>query len=120
MLARDSAIAAAEALRKSSSDKGFAPPRTVSRTQAQDLTADAVKEIMRLPTDKLPAFIVADAGGGAQAVYWVLDSKAQADPSPQARQQLRRGVEQQAAAADDLTYVAELKRKTTLASPERR
>jgi len=111
VLAREAANAAAEILRKAPADKAFSPPRTVSRTQAQELSVDALKQIMRLPADKLPAFIVADAGGGAQAVYWVLDSKVSSDPSPQVRQQLRRGIEQQVAAADDLTYVAELKRK---------
>jgi hypothetical protein len=44
-------------------------------------------------------------------VYWVLDSQLPAVTDPKTAEQLRRGVEQQAAAADDLSYVAELKRK---------
>ena len=111
VLAREAANAAAEVLRKAPADKGFSPPRTVSRTQAQELSPEALKQIMRVPAEKLPAIVVADAGGGAQAIFWVLDSKVPSDPSPQAKQQLRRSVEQQAGAADDLTYVAELKRK---------
>jgi peptidyl-prolyl cis-trans isomerase D len=110
-LAREAAAAAADDLRKAPSDKGFTPPRVVSRGQPQDLPPKALKEIMRVPADRLPAFIVADAGDGAQAVYWVLDSKLPASVDPQMAGQLRRSVEQQMAAADDLAYVAELKRK---------
>ena len=110
-LAREAAAAAAEELRKSPSDKGFTPPRAVSRGQTQDLPPNALKEIMRVPADRLPAFIVAEAGDDAQAVYWVLDSQLPAVTDPKTAEQLRRGVEQQAAAADDLSYVAELKRK---------
>ena len=110
-LARGAATAAAEALRKVPSDAGFSPPRQVSRGRAEGLSPDAVKQVMRVPADKLPAFVVAELGGGAQGVFWVLDSKLPPQADAQALAQLRRGVEQQVAAADDQAYVAELKRK---------
>jgi hypothetical protein len=66
---------------------------------------------MRVPAGRLPAFIVADSATGAQSVFWVLDSKRPEKTDPQALNQVRRGVEQQQAAADDQAYVAELKRK---------
>ncbi len=110
-LAREAANSAAEALRKAPSDVGFSAPRPVSRGQAQGLTPDAVRQIMQAPADRLPAFVVADAPGGAQAVFWILDSKVPEKTDEQTAAQLRRGIEQQQAAADDQAYVAELKRK---------
>jgi peptidyl-prolyl cis-trans isomerase D len=110
-LARDAAAGAAEALRKAPAETGFAPPRTVSRGQAEGMTPDALKEVMRVPADKLPAFVVADSAGGVQSVFWILDAKRPEKSDPQALSQLRRAVEQQLAAADDQAYVAELKRK---------
>ena len=110
-LALEAAGSAAEALRRSPSDAGFSPARPVSRGRAEGLSADAVKQVMRVPAEKLPAYVVAELGGGAQAVFWVLDSKRPDKPDAQVATQLRRGVEQQVAAADDQAYVAELKRK---------
>ena len=110
-LAREAADAAAEALRKAPAEAGFSAPRTVSRGQAEGLTPDAVKEVMRVPADQLPAFVVAGSAMGAQSVFWVIDSKRPAKTEPQALEQLRRSVEQQLGAADDQAYVAELKRK---------
>jgi peptidyl-prolyl cis-trans isomerase D len=110
-LARDAATAAAEALRKVPSDAGFSPPRKVSRGQAEGLSQEAVKQVMRVPADKLPAFVVAELSAGAQGLFWVLDTKMPPQADAQALAQLQRGVEQQVAAADDQAYVAELKRK---------
>jgi peptidyl-prolyl cis-trans isomerase D len=110
-LAREAAAGAAESLRKAPAETGFAPPRTVSRGQAEGMTPDALKEVMRVPADKLPAFVVADSAGGVQSVFWILDAKRPEKNDPQALSQLRRAVEQQLAAADDQAYVAELKRK---------
>jgi peptidyl-prolyl cis-trans isomerase D len=110
-LAREAAAAAAEALRKTPAEAGFSPPRTVSRGQAEGLGPDALREVMRVPAGNLPAFVVADSPMGAQSVFWVLDSRQPEKSDPQALSQVRRGVEQQQAAADDQAYVAELKRK---------
>jgi peptidyl-prolyl cis-trans isomerase D len=110
-LAREAASSAVDALRKAPVEAGFTPPRTVSRAQAEAMSSDALKEVMRVPADKLPAFVVADSGMGAQSVFWVLDSRRPEKADPQSLNQLRRGVEQQQAAADDQAYVAELKRK---------
>ena len=110
-LARDAATTAAETLRKTPAEAGFSPARPVSRGQAQGLSPDAMKEVMRVPAEKLPAFVLAESGGGAQAVFWVLDAKQPEKADAQAVSQLRRGIEQQLAAADDQAYVAELKRK---------
>jgi len=110
-LAREAANAAAEALRKTPAEAGFSPPRTVSRGQAEGMSPDALRELMRVPAGNLPAFVVADSPMGAQSVFWVLDSRQPEKSDPQALSQVRRGVEQQQAAADDQAYVAELKRK---------
>jgi peptidyl-prolyl cis-trans isomerase D len=110
-LAREAAAAAAEALRKTPAEAGFSPPRTVSRGQAEGMSPDALREVMRVPAGNLPAFVVADSPMGAQSVFWVLDSRQPEKSDPQALSQVRRGVEQQQAAADDQAYVAELKRK---------
>jgi len=111
-LAREAAASAAEALRKAPAETGFSPPRVVSRGQpAEGISPDALKEIMRVPADKLPAYVVAGSPAGAQSVFWVLDAKRPEKTDPQALDQLRRSVEQQQAAADDQAYVAELKRK---------
>jgi peptidyl-prolyl cis-trans isomerase D len=110
-LARDAATTAAETLRRTPAEAGFSPARPVSRGQAQGLSPDAMKEVMRVPAEKLPAFVLAESGGGAQAVFWVLDAKQPEKADAQAVSQLRRGIEQQLAAADDQAYVAELKRK---------
>jgi hypothetical protein len=66
---------------------------------------------MRVPADKLPAFVVAETSERAQAVFWVIDSKRPENSDANALAQLRRGIEQQVAAADDQAYVNELKRK---------
>jgi len=110
-LAQEAANRTADALRKAPAETGFSPPRTVSRGQAEGISPDALKEVMRVPADKLPAFVVAGSAMGVQAVFWVLDSKRPEKADPQALSQLRRGVEQQQAAADDQAYLAELKRK---------
>jgi peptidyl-prolyl cis-trans isomerase D len=111
-LAREAANLAAEALRKAPVETGFSPPRTVSRGgQAEGLSPDAIREVMRVPAGRLPAFIVADSATGAQSVFWVLDSKRPEKTDPPALNQVRRGLAQQQAAADDQAYVAELKRK---------
>jgi peptidyl-prolyl cis-trans isomerase D len=110
-LAREAAGAAADALRKAPAEAGFSPPQTVSRGQAQAMSPDSLKEVMRIPAEKLPAFIVADSGMGAQSVFWVLDARRPDKTDANAMGQLRRAAEQQQAAADDQAYVAELKRK---------
>jgi len=110
-LARDAANAAAETMRKAPADTGFSPARAVSRGQAEGMSADAIKQVMRVPADKLPAFVVAELNGGAQAVFWVLDSKRPEKADEKTIAQLRIGIERQMAAADDQAYVTELKQK---------
>ena len=110
-LAREAASAAAETLRKAPADAGFSPPRTVSRGQAEGMSAEAVKQVMRVPADKLPTFVVAELTGGAQAVFWVLDAKRPETADEKTLAQLRIGVAQQMAAAEDQAYVAELRQK---------
>lgn len=110
-MARESATHAAEALRKAPDAAGFSPPRPISRVQAEGLTAAAIKAVMQVPADKLPAFVTAELDGGAQAVFWVIDSRQPTQPDPQGREQVTRSIQRQLAAADDLAYVDALKRK---------
>ncbi|MCU0765214.1 MAG: SurA N-terminal domain-containing protein [Burkholderiaceae bacterium] len=110
-LAREAAAAAADALRKAPAEAGFSPPRIVSRGQAQTMSPEALKEVMRIPAEQLPAFVVADGGMGGQSVFWILDAKRPDKTDANALAQLQQAAEQQQAAADDQAYVAELKRK---------
>jgi len=98
-------------LRKAPAEAGFSAARQVSRGQAPGLSPDALNKLMQVPAEKLPAYVVAGLPGGTQAVIWVVDSKLPDKQDPALFEQLRRSIERQFGAADDLAYVEELKRK---------
>ncbi len=110
-LAREAAGKTLEGLRQTAGDAGFAAPTTVSRAQAQGLPPAALNAIMRVPADKLPAFVEAQLDGGTYAVVHVLSSKLPDQPNAQQREALARTLKQQAGAADDLAYLDALKTK---------
>lgn len=110
-LAREAGVAKLEALRKSPSDAGFSAARTVSRAAPEGLPPGALNAIMQAPADRLPAFVGAELDGGAYAVFQVLSAKLPEKPDPERRQFQQRAWQQQAGAADDLAYLASLKRK---------
>ncbi|MEW5879613.1 MAG: SurA N-terminal domain-containing protein [Pseudomonadota bacterium] len=110
-LAREAGIARLEALRKSANDGGFSATRTVSRSAPEGLPPGALGAIMRVPADKLPAFVGAELDGGTYAVFHVLSAKLPDKPDAERRQLQQRAWQQQAGAADDLAYLASLKSK---------
>ncbi|MFN3564933.1 MAG: SurA N-terminal domain-containing protein [Burkholderiaceae bacterium] len=110
-LAREAAAARIEALRKSPDDAGFSPKRTVSRSAPEGLAPGALRAIMQVPADQLPAFVGAELDGGTYAVFQVLSAKLPDTPDAERRQSQQRAWQQQAGAADDLAYLASLKRK---------
>jgi peptidyl-prolyl cis-trans isomerase D len=110
-LAREAAQKALAGLRQTPSDTGFAAPTTVSRAQPQGLPPAALNAIMRVPAEKLPAFVEAQIDGGTYAVVQVLGSKLPEQPNPQQREALARTLKQQIGAADDLAYLDALRTK---------
>ncbi len=110
-LAREAAQKTLDALRQSASDTGFAAPLTVSRAQPQGLPPAALNAVMRVPADKLPAYVGADLDGGAYGVFHVLDAKMPETANAQQREAIARALKQQAGAADDLAYLGALKTK---------
>ncbi len=110
-LAREAGTAKLQTLRKSPSDTGFSAARTVSRAASEGLPPAALNAIMQVPADALPAFVGAELDGGAYAVFHVLSARHPEKFDPQRRQFQQRAWQQQAGSADDLAYVAALKRK---------
>ena len=110
-LAREAGEQKLAALQKSSSDAGFAAPRSISRTQTQGLPAAAVTAVMRVPVDKLPAFVGAELDGGSYGVFQVLSSKLPEKQDAAQAEAQARALAQAFGAADDAAYVAALKTK---------
>lgn len=110
-LAREAGAARLEALRKAPSDAGFSAVRAVSRAAPQGLPPRALNAIMQAPADGLPAFVGAELDGGAYAVFQVLSARLPDKPDPERRRFQQLAWQQQTGAADDLAYLASLKRK---------
>ena len=115
-LAREAGEQRLAALRKEPSDAGFSPPKVVSRRQPQDMPPDALNEVLRIPSDKLPQFIGTEVGtdfrsssNAGYVIVKVISSKpSEAMPAAQ-REAQARAITQQAAAAAELTYAEGLK-----------
>jgi len=115
-LAREAGEQRLAALRKEPSDSGFSPPKVVSRRQPQDMPPDALNEVLRIPSDKLPQFIGTEVGtdfrsssNAGYVIVKVISSKpSEAIPAAQRDAQVR-AITQQAAAAAELTYAEALK-----------
>ena len=110
-LAREAGEKKIAALQQSPSDAGFAAPRFVGRTAADGLAPAALNAIMRVPTDKLPAFVGAELEGGAYGVFHVLASKVPDTTDAGQMQAQSRALGQAFGAADDMAYVAALRAK---------
>ena len=115
-LAREAGEQRLAALRKEPSDAGFSPAKVVSRRQPQDMPPDALNEVLRIPSDKLPQFIGTEVGtdfrsssNAGYVIVKVISSKpSEAMPVAQ-REAQARAITQQAAAAAELTYAEGLK-----------
>jgi peptidyl-prolyl cis-trans isomerase D len=110
-LARAAGAGKLAALEKAPSDAGFSAPRTVTRTRADGLPPAAVKAIMAVPAEKLPAYVGAELTGGGYAVFRVLSAQVPAAPAPQQRESLAQALQQQQGSADDSAYLEALKAK---------
>jgi len=121
-LAREAGEQRLAALRKQPMDKaneaGFSAPTVVSRRQPQDLPADALTEVLRIPADKLPQFVGAEVGtdfrnasAAGYVVVQVLSSKSGEAIPPAQRDAQARAITQQAAASAEFTYAEALKER---------
>jgi peptidyl-prolyl cis-trans isomerase D len=119
-LAREAGEARLAALRKQPSDEGFLPARFISRQQAQGLPPSALVQILRVPADKLPAFVGVEIENSGYLITHVLSSRAGAALEAPQREAQARVLAQQAAGADELAYADGLKsrHKVTILKPE--
>ncbi|MEO8186084.1 MAG: SurA N-terminal domain-containing protein, partial [Burkholderiaceae bacterium] len=115
-LAREAGEQRLAALRKEPSDAGFSAPKVVSRRQPQDMPADGLNEVLRIPADKLPQYIGTEVGtdfrsasNAGYVIVKVISSKPAEAIPPAQRDAQARAVNQQAAAAAELTYAEGLK-----------
>jgi peptidyl-prolyl cis-trans isomerase D len=109
-LAREAANARAAALQNAPGATGFSAPRSVSRNAPEKMTPAALNAVMRVPADKLPAYVVADTESGV-AVFQVV-SVSMPDKTDAARREgEQRGLERLYGAADDQAYLDALKAK---------
>jgi peptidyl-prolyl cis-trans isomerase D len=119
-LAREAGEARLAALSKQPSDEGFLPARFISRQQAQGLPPSALVQILRVPADKLPAFVGVEIENSGYLITHVLSSRAGAALEAPQREAQARVLAQQAAGADELAYADGLKsrHKVTILKPE--
>ncbi len=110
-LAREAGEARLAALRSAPSDAGFSATRTVSRLQPQGVPEEAVKAIMRVPADALPAYVGVELDSGAYAVFRVSAARMPDSPDAQQREATSRAVVRQLGAADDDAFLKSLKAK---------
>jgi len=119
-LAREAGEARLAELRKQPSDEGFQPARFISRQQAQGLPPSALVQILRVPADKLPAFVGVETEDSGYLIANVLSSRAGPALEAPQREAQERVLVQQAAGADELAYADGLKarHKVTVLKPE--
>ncbi|HVE89802.1 MAG TPA: SurA N-terminal domain-containing protein [Burkholderiaceae bacterium] len=119
-LAREAGEQRLAALRKEPIDKaneaGFSAPKVVSRRQPQDMPADALNEVLRIPADKLPQFVGAEvatdfrnAVNAGYVIVKVIGSKPSETVPPAQRDAQARAINQQDAASAEITYADGLK-----------
>jgi len=121
-LAREAGEARLAELRKQPSDEGFQPARFISRQQAQGLPPSALVQILRVPADKLPAYVGVETEDSGYLIANVLSSRAGPALDAPQREAQERVLVQQAAGADELAYADGLKarHKVTVLKPELR
>jgi peptidyl-prolyl cis-trans isomerase D len=90
---------------------GFEKPRTVSRNNPNGLPAAALKAVMQVPAEKLPAFVGAELDGGAYGVFQVVGARMPAQGDAAQRTQLAQAWQQTLGGGDDVAYLEALKKK---------
>jgi peptidyl-prolyl cis-trans isomerase D len=108
-LATEAGEARLAELRKQPSDAGFAPARTISRSNPQDLPSGALSAIMGAPADKLPVFIGTEVDGAGYLIAQIVSARIGEAGTAEQRDARDRVLAQQAAAADEVTYAEGLK-----------
>ena len=104
-LARKAGEEKLSALQKNPDDKGFEPPRDLSRRDGQFLPVPAINTIMALPADKLPAYTGVEIPGGGYAVVHVLGSSLADAPQGSAQTDQLNAWLQRVASADQGAFV---------------
>lgn len=110
-LAREAATKKLAELKAKPDSTGFDKPRTVSRNNPDGLPAAALKAVMQVPAEKLPAFVDAELDGGAYGVFQVVSTRMPAQVDAARREQLARAWQQTIGAGDDAAYLEALKKK---------
>jgi len=108
-LAKEAGEARLAELRKQPSDVGFAPARTIARSNPQGLPPSALNAIMGAPADKLPAFIGTEVDNAGFLIAQIVSTKIGEAGTAEQRAGRDRVLAQQAAAADEITYAEGLK-----------
>jgi peptidyl-prolyl cis-trans isomerase D len=111
-LARQAGAARLEALNKKADDAGFGAPKTVSRLRPEGLPPAAVNSLMRVPADKLPAYVGAELDAGVYGVFKIVSATVPpvTAATPEAANQTR-ALLQQYGSADERVYLEALKKK---------
>lgn len=109
-LAREAGEARLAELRKQPSDANFGVARIVSHQQSEGLPPAALNAILRVPADKLPAYVGAETDDGYLIAH-VISSKGGAALEAGQREAQMRVIAQQAAAADEIAYAEGLKKR---------
>lgn len=110
-LAREAAEKRIAELRKTPSDAGFSPARTIGRSKPEGLPPAAINAILRPAAAELPQWVLAELDGGSFGVFQVQSARMPEAGDPAQQAQLARGLQQAFGAADDSAYVAALKDK---------
>ncbi|MBC3868813.1 SurA N-terminal domain-containing protein [Undibacterium oligocarboniphilum] len=98
------------ALKAADSVSGFAEPKLVSRSKTQDIPAQAVAQIMKADTQKLPAFVGVSSGAAGYAIYRIAKVNA-GTPDKARRQSEKEQITNLQSQEDLLAYLELLKRK---------
>lgn len=119
-LARKAGEERIAALLKQPSDTGFSPALTVSRRAPQGMPPQLLSAVLATPADKLPTFVGADIDGQGFLIAQVVSAKPSEVPEPAQRAAAHQALQRQAAAADELGYIAGMntRHKVQIVSPE--
>ena len=110
-LAKEAGTRKLAELTTAANETGFGKPHTVSRSKPEALPEEALKTIMRVPTEKLPTYVGAPVENGGYGIFQVLSAKMPAQTDAARKEQLARSLQQTIGSGDDAAYVAALKTK---------
>jgi len=108
-LAKEAAQQRLKQLNAQSSDEGFSQPVTVGRMSPEGLPLEALKKVMAVEKNTLPAYVLAELNNGAYGIYRVLNSKNSDTPNPDQVSAITQSLARQVGAADDQAYLGALR-----------